>query len=102
MKQHSGFWQNKYGSRLSLEVNHLGQVKGKFQTAVGRVETREIWQGTWFEVCGFLNDDLIALSINYGDSKAVGAIVGRIVKDENSGQEIIETQTFTKFSLDGV
>ena len=97
-KNFSGIWHNKYGSEICLEVDELGRVSGKFRTAVGRAETQDIWKGSWFEVTGFANRDLISLAVNYHPAVAMSVISGKLVSLSN-GTHRIETLSYTRLSL---
>ena len=95
----SGLWHNKYGSLLELEVNSNDQVSGRFKTAVGRDETKSLWQDQWFNVLGFVNGELISLVVNYAPaSQAISTINGILSRDENNAY-LIETLSYTRFNL---
>jgi|GEM_PF-6671305 len=95
----SGLWHNKFGSELELEVDSSGQVKGHFKTAVGREETKNLWQDQWFKVIGSVNGELISLIINYAPaSETLSTINGILIRGENNTHHI-ETLSYTRFNL---
>lgn len=78
-----GTWKNENGSILKLIVEEHNHISGMFCTNVGRLETKDLWQDTWFNVVGFINGHLISFSINYHSTKAIGCQVGNLESEGN-------------------
>lgn len=74
----SGTWINEYGSKLKLLIDEKGILSGEFFTRVGREETKNEWQDTWFEVRGFVNGSLISFIINYNTTNALCCHAGSL------------------------
>ena len=71
----SGLWVNEYGSKLKLHVDERGNINGEFFTHVGRRETKNEWQDTWFKVTAFVNGSLISFIINYNTTNSSFALI---------------------------
>lgn len=94
----SGTWHNQYGSELRLEVSTDGRIAGKFRTNVGRAEARDQWQETWFDVTGFVNNDLISFVINYHSIGTLSAVSGRLKQGDKGPR--IEALGYTSFNFE--
>lgn len=90
----NGIWHNQYGSEMKIEIDSSGRISGKFRTAVGRSETKKDWQDTWYELLGFLNQDLISFVVNFGTG-AIYTVTGRL----SQSRDEIETLSFTIYDL---
>jgi len=64
----SGHWRNQRGSSIELAVDDQGHLSGTFRTAVGMPSPEET-----FPLCGFVQGDLIAFSVNFGLHESVTA-----------------------------
>lgn len=97
----NGSWHNGYGSDMNLEVDDSGVVRGKFRTAVGRAETKTLWQNRWFDVIGFVNGDLLSFVVNFDSPGAMLVANGRLVRSETEGAPVhcIETISLNRFNL---
>src|SRR5690242_19638483 len=80
----NGVWQNQYGSEIKIEVDKSGRLFGKFRTAVGRSETKNDWEDTWFDLIGFVNGDLISFVVNFVSTGAIYSVIGRLISDPKS------------------
>lgn len=100
-EKYAGRWENQYGSVMELDVDAEGRITGRFCTKVGRDETKDLWQGNWFDVVGFANGDLISFVVNYKTSGAMSSVSGRFVpgKKSQSGRHRIETMGHTSFDV---
>ena len=80
----SGVWRNQRGSSMELSIDDRGRLSGTFRTVVGAPSGQES-----FPLCGFVQGDLIAFTVNFGVHESVTAWAGQhtIV----GGRERIET-----------
>ena len=80
----SGLWKNQRGSSIEVDVDAGGRVSGTFRTAVGVPYPQEA-----FPLCGFVQGDLIAFSVSFGQHESVTAWAGQHTIID--GRERIET-----------
>jgi hypothetical protein len=68
----SGSWRNQRGSSIELVVDGQGCVSGTFRSAVGVPSPVE-----QFPLCGFVQGDMIAFTVNFGIHESVTAWAGQ-------------------------
>lgn len=96
----NGIWHNPYGSEMTLEVDKTGRISGKFRTGVGRVETKKDWDGSWFDLVGFSNGDLVSFVVHFNSTGAMCSVIGRLVSNSNGmTPQRIETLSYTSFNM---
>ena len=72
----SGRWRNDVGSEIDLR-HEGGVLRGAYRTAVGRPDESE-----GFPIAGVVNDDMLAMTVDFGEHGSVGAWTGRVVDGE--------------------
>lgn len=91
----NGIWHNQYGSEMKIEVDRSGRICGQYKTAVGRPETQDRWKENWFDLVGFLNEDMLSFVVNFNSTGAMCVVTGKLSKS----QDRIETLTYTNYNL---
>jgi hypothetical protein len=81
----SGKWNNQHCSEMELHISTDGSVRGVYATGVGAPTPAE-----QFALLGFVADDQISFTVNFGRFGSLTAWVGQLTVD-SSGAEFIET-----------
>lgn len=72
-----GRWQNERGSILVIDdIDHRGRITGSYRTMVGSPDGDEA-----FEVTGFVADELISLTANFGHYGSLTSWVGQYIAE---------------------
>ncbi|MFT4705301.1 MAG: hypothetical protein ACI81R_003009 [Bradymonadia bacterium] len=81
----TGTWRNDNSSEMQLAVGADGAVSGSYRTGVGRPDSSDA-----FALAGFVNGDLIAFCVNFGDFASLTSWTGKYVVD-GAGDPVIHT-----------
>ena len=80
-----GTWYNQHGSEMLLRVESNGKLTGKYKTKVGAPGDEEE-----FDLSGFVSDDLIAFTVNFGKYGSLTSWAGQMT-EENGADRRIDT-----------
>ncbi|MEW6267778.1 MAG: avidin/streptavidin family protein [Thermodesulfobacteriota bacterium] len=79
----SGKWFNQHGSMMDLRIDASGRVTGIYRTGVGTPKP-----SAQFDLVGFVAEDVIAFSVNFGTHGTLTSWVGQHTEDERGNAEI--------------
>jgi hypothetical protein len=81
----SGKWHNQHCSEMELTIGPNGSLTGIYSTGVGAPTPAE-----HFPLVGFVADDQISFTVNFGSYGSLTAWVGQLTADA-AGNEFLET-----------
>lgn len=71
-----GCWRNQHGSELTIKTMKDGRIDGLFKTGVGAHDPNEE-----FAVTGFVSDDLITFSVDFGHYDCLTSWAGQMTNE---------------------
>lgn len=80
----SGTWHNQHASEMDITVHADGTISGKYRTGVGSPTSAEE-----FALVGFVSDDLIVFSVNFGKYGSMTSWSGQHTKDKAEVERIL-------------
>jgi hypothetical protein len=73
----SGKWHNQHASEMELTIGADGKVTGTYHTGVGSPRPAEV-----FALTGFVSEDLIVFTANFGKYESLTAWAGQHTTEE--------------------